>query len=164
MSEKVLIVAQDPICHSSSSSTTIQKSSLLNGLIPSTHRLSDGFANVPSSFNLNSNSRRIFNEERKLFDRIRWIFVVLFLTFLFAFLLLVTILFSTIFLQNRLKKSLNSINETSIHGNETNSLIQSYFGCIFLFNLFFFLLSTLIHLFIYRKHSRTNRTKAAFFR
>ncbi len=142
-------------------STTKQKNSLLNGLI-STHRLSETLTNVSSSPNekrVSTNSKTQLKQSQKL----KHIFILICLTIIFAFLFIITIQFSTKLVQN--KNELINLTQISNQTKLKKSCpINSFFACVWLFNLLLFLICLFIHILIYQKRSQHNRTRAAFLR
>ncbi|CAF0871943.1 unnamed protein product [Rotaria sp. Silwood1] len=149
----------------------------LNGLLPS-HRLSQTSANALClAPNHNPNQSRIllnFNNQLKRSERIKHVLVFIILTVTFAFLLITTIELSTILVKYKTEKnlslSMNKISNLTRINNETKleeeeiPPIRSFFACIWIFNLFLFLICLFTHLFLYRQRPQRGRARAAFLR
>ncbi|CAF3265672.1 unnamed protein product [Rotaria sp. Silwood2] len=148
-----------------------------NGLVPS-HRLSQVSANALClASNHSSNQSRILlnlNTQLKLSERIKSILLIIILTVTFAFLLITTIELSTTLVKYKTEKNLSSslnkilnltrMNNQSKSDEEKTSPIRSFFACIWLFNVFLFLICLFTHLFLYRQHPQHGRARAAFLR
>lgn len=156
---------------SSSPITATTPNSLLNGLIP-THRLSQASSTLTPNHSPNQNQIRILNNSNnqlKRSEKIKYFFLIIFLTFIFAFLFLTTIQLSTIIVKYK-NISLSNFtfinNQTENHENEEEKYfpIKSFFACVWFFNLLLFIICLFIHGFLYKRNCQHNRTRAAFLR
>ena len=141
-------------------SSTTQKNSLLNGLIPPTQRLSETLTNVSSS----PNQKRLLtncNHQLKHSQTIKHIILILCLTIILAFLFIITIQFSTKIVR---KEELNLTNNNNQTKFEKPCTINSFFACVWLFNFLLFVICLSVHVLIYQRHSQRNRTKTVFLR
>lgn len=136
----------------SHSSPIVPQNSLLNGLIPSL---------TP---NHSPNQKRILNNcnnQLKRPERIKYILLIGCLTIIFGFLFIVTIELATIFVKQKKDDNLTLINnQTNLEEKEINS----FFACVWFFNLLLFIICLFVHGFIYKRRSQHNRARAAFLR
>ena len=159
-------------------STTQDRNSLVNGLIPP-HRVSETLSNRSSlTPNHSPNQlRRLTYSPNKQFKRskkVKDILLIICLSVILAFLFLTTIELSRTLVQNEkdekemilstLSRRFNSNRFSNQTTEEKTSPIKSFFGCVWLFNLLLFIISLFLHLLIYQRRTQRNRTRASFHR
>jgi hypothetical protein len=146
--------------------------SLLNGSLPS-HRLSQTSANVPSLTSNNSpNKLHILtncNNSLKQSEKMKDMILIICLTIILAFLFITTIELSTILVKYKNEEDILLFNLTIINNQtklekQINSPINSFFACVWIFNLLLFIICLFVHIFIYQQRSQRNRARAAFLR
>lgn len=170
-------VSSSPLDMNSSSSTSMPMNTL-NGIF-SIHRLSQTSVNVSSLVSNNIvNQSRVLSNDNNQFNRlkqIKHILLNIILTVTFSFLLMTTIELAGSLVKNYEEKTellrINVVsNLTQINNNQTrfnvenNYSIYSLFACIWLFNLFLFLICLIVHLYVYQRDSQHSRARAAFLR
>ncbi len=133
-----------------------------NGLIPS-----EPLINVSTTTTANKCRVNEFSSSSKMKD----ILLIICLTFLFGFLLTITIEFSRLTVLDDKEDLFSSVSiklNLTIIKNETkfmrSSSLNSFVACVWFFNLLLFLICLFVHIFIYEKHLQHNRTRSAFLR
>ncbi len=136
----------------SHSSTVGTQNSFLNGLIPSL---------TP---NHSPNQKRVLNNcnnQLKRSEKLKYILLIVCLTIIFACLFILTIELATIFVKQKNEDNLTLINNQTKFEEKK---INSFFACVWFFNLLLFIICLFVHGFIYKRRSQHNRARAAFLR
>jgi len=133
------------------SSSSVQQNPSVNGLLRS--------GPMSNQFHLQTNSTKL-----KSRNQFRFGFLIVCLTFVFAFLLILTVEFARLIVQH---DSLEFDVNLTFVSNQTKSQqnpFESFFASIWIFNLLLFFVCLCLHLLLYKRKYQDNQTKTAFLR